>query len=330
MSDLFKTSVLTAAINEIKPVPTLILDTLFQKKKPQITDRFMIEVKYGSEELLANLRVSDEATVTQGTKRKVITVQAPRFAEKRFISAADLNAMRAFGQTAQTELLKQRIADEQADMRAKVDRTREFMAAKLLSGQIVDKTGEVLVDFNFPASFKPTLSGTDLWTDSSSDPVKNIRAWKKKISQELGNVMQFVAFVGSSVMDALLNHEKVLELLKYTSGTELAQEGRIVNLAGVTMYEYFGSYKNESGTRYDLIPEDRFVLVGITGDNFEEYYAPVVDLEAPAGVGKGKKAQVFFSKSWETKDPSGRWIKAEARPLPVLTRAGSVIYAKVV
>jgi hypothetical protein len=330
MDNLFKTYVLTQAINMMQPAPTLILDTLFKRKKGQISDAFMWELKEGSETILDNIKVSAEAQVSQGTGRKVITVAAPRYAEKRFIAAAELNALRAYGSSYGAQLLAEKIGDEQRDMKGKIDRTREFMAAKLLSGQIVDKSGNVLVDFGFPASFKPTLTGTDLWTDSSSDPIKKIRAWKKKISQAIGGVDKFIAFVGSDVMDALLDNEKVLEKLKYTVGNQLAEEGRIINLAGVTMYEYYGSYLDDSGTRHDYIPADRFILVGYTGENFAEMYAPIIDLKAPTGVGKNKKAQIYFSKSWEVEDPSGRWIKSEARPLPVMTVSGSVVYAKVV
>ena len=42
--------------------------------------------------------------------------------------------------------------------RQKIDLTREFMAVKALSGQVVDEAGTVLVDYQFPAEQKPNLS----------------------------------------------------------------------------------------------------------------------------------------------------------------------------
>jgi hypothetical protein len=56
----------------------------------------------------------------------------------------------------------------------------------------------------------------------------------------------------------------------------------------------------------------------------------VIDEEAPQGVGNVGPGEMFFSKSWTEKDPSGRWIKVESRPLPVLQRPGAIVYAKVV
>jgi len=74
-------------------------------------------------------------------------------------------------------------------------------------------------------------------------------------------------------------------------------------------------------------------LIGFCADLVDVPYAPIVDDDAPGGVGnidaKGSGV-LYFSKAWPEKDPSGRWIKAETRPLPVLQRPGAVIYAKVV
>ena len=60
---------------------------------------------------------------------------------------------------------------------------------------------------------------------------------------------------------------------------------------------------------------------------------PVVDDDAPGGVGNvtaDGNGVLYFSKSWKKQDPSGRWVKAEARPLPVLQRPGAVVDARVV
>jgi hypothetical protein len=213
-------------------------------------------------------------------------------------------------------------------MRGDVDRTREFMAIKCISGQVVDESGAVIVDYNFPAGQKPVLAGNAIWTDAASDPIKNIRAWKKYIGDRV-SVDRFVAICGSSAMDALIGNVNVGDKLKYAAGKQIAEEGRIAFLAGVQIEEYFGTYKDSSGAIQQMVPDDKFILVGIGADTAAELYAPVVDLEAEGGVGGGKEAEIFFSKSWEEKDPSGRWLKVESRPLPVLFQPECVIYADV-
>lgn len=330
MDNIFKTRALTTAVNIIKPTATRILDKVFSRKKRELTDRFAWDIRTTSEKILTSIRVSAEAHVRDKAGRKTVTVVGPRFSEKTFIPASDLNAIRAFGSQAGPELMRERVGQEQFDMRMEIDRTREFMAATALRGKVIDAEGNTLVDYSFAGAHTPTLTGTALWTHDDSNPLNNIRAWKKLIGQAAGNVSSWVAFSGSDAMDALLANSAALDLLKYTAGRQIAEDGRITSLAGVGIEEYFGSYLDNSGTRQDLIEADKFILIGLAPDIAAELYAPVIDLKAQGGVGSGQKASIFYSKSWEVEDPSGRWIKVESRPLPVLYRPECIIYATVI
>lgn len=330
MAGEFSPRALTLAVNLMKPAPTRVLDVVFPNKKRQLSGVFSWDVKTGKEGLLGNISVAAEATIRGGIGRKNLTCTAPRYAEKQLITAADLNDMRKFGDASYPELLKERVADEQFDMRQTVDLTREFQACKALSGQVVDKDGNVIVDYNLPAAHKPTLTGTGLWTDAASDPIGNVRSWKKLITQNGGPVTGFAAFCGSEAMTALINNDSVRGLLGYQAGQQIAETGGISRLAGVgSIEEYFGSYLDSAGTRHDLIPEDVFCLVGLGPQVAAELFAPVIDLKAPGGVGKGQAADIFFSKMWEVEDPSGQWIKVESRPLPVFFQPLCVVWATV-
>lgn len=319
--DNFSPRRLTMAVNMMKPVKTPILDKVFKRKKRSLTSTLVWDVKTASNTLMQSISTSAEATVRSGMGKTEVSCRAPRYAEKELISLDSLNDMRKFGDAAAPELLKERVADEQADMRASMDLTREFQAVKALEGKVVDKKGKTLVDYKFPAEMKPVLAGTALWTDGASDPIKNLRAWKKLITRAAGAVVsEFVAYCGSAAMDALISNPKALEKLKYMLGKQIAEEGRVAKLAKVSIEEYDGSYTDDEGNVHDMIPENVFVLVGIVHDGAAEMFAPVLDLEAPGGVGKGKEADIFFSKMKDSWDPSGKWIKVESRPLPVLTR----------
>lgn len=324
---VFKTRVLVLAVNKMRPVVTRALDLIFPRKKRMLSSLFAWDIKSSNERLLKNIRVSDSAQVTNGVNRKTVTCEAPRFAEKRFIGADVLDAARKAGEMG-PEIMQERVADEQFDMRGDVDRTREFMAVKCLSGQVVDESGAVIVDYSFPAAQKPVLAAGAKWSEGGTDPIQNIRAWKKYIGDRVG-VDRFVALCGSNAMDALIGNEAIGDKLKYAAGKQIAEEGRIAFLAGVQIDEYFGTYKDASGVIQQMVPDNAFILVGIGADTTAELYAPVIDLKAEGGVGSGKEAEIFFSKSWEVEDPSGRWIKVESRPLPVLIQPECIIYATV-
>jgi hypothetical protein len=325
LDQIFKTRVLVIAINKMRPFTTRALDLVFSRKKGQLSSLFAWDIKSSNERILKNIRVSDAAQTTNGVKRKTVTCEAPRFAEKRFIGADKLDAARRAGEQG-VELMKEKIADEQFDMRGDVDRTREFMAVKCLSGQVVDESGTVIVDYNFPAGQKPVLAAGSKWSEGGTDPLINLRAWKKYIGNRVG-VDRFVAICGSDAMDALIGNAAIGDKLKYAAGKQIAEEGRIVFLAGIQIDEYFGTYKDAAGALQDMVPANAFILIGIGPDTAAELYAPVVDLADDAGVGSGKDPNIFFSKAWDEQDPSGKWVKVESRPLPVLFQPECVVYA---
>lgn len=336
MDDLFKIRVLTAALNALKSPSMKIYNRIFKNREHmEPSDRLAFEVISGSEKILKNISIYAPAEVTDKTGRKIVTLTAPRLAQKRFIHTAELNALRAYGKQFGLEQMKTRIAREQVDMRGIMDRTLEYWAVNALKGKILDSDLEtVLVDYNMPASHQITLAGNNLWTSASSDPVNRLRTLKKLIEDDSGAAITgWLGYMGSDVMDALLQHTKVRELLKYGKGVQVAENGKITKLSEVELDEYNGSFLDDNGTRRRFIDEKYFMLIGLCADLVDVPYAPIVDSKASGGVGnidaKGNGA-LYFSKSWEVEDPSGRWVKAETRPLPVLQRPGAVIYAKVV
>jgi len=335
MDNLFKIRILTAAVNAIKAPSRVVYNRIFAGyERMEPTDRLAFDVISGSEKLLGNISIFAPATVDDKTTRKTITLTAPRLSNKRFIATAELNALRAYG-AAGVEMMKDRIAREQKDMRGKHDRTLEFWAVNALKGTIYDSDmATVLVDYNVDATHQPTLLLTDRWSDvADSNPIGNIRAWKKLIEDDsAAAITGWVAFLGGGVMDALLVNPAVRELLKTDKGSQIAESGRIQRLAGVELTEYNGSYIDDAGDRQRYIADDEFLLVGLCDELADVPYAPVVDDDAPGGVGnvgEGGAPAMFFSKSWKKNDPSGRWIKCESRPLPVLKRPGAVVDATV-
>ena len=337
MDNLFKIRVLTAAVNAMKAPGMVIYDRLFRPREHLVPSSLMaLDIRAGSEKILKVISPKAPATVTEKTNHKVITMQAPRLAQKRAISASDLDDIRKLGDQIRTEALSDRIRQELEDMNNEVNRTLEFWAAGAIKGKIYDADlSTVLVDYALAADTHDlTLTGTDLWTNASSKPVEKLRSFKKTIEDDAGTTITgWLAFCGSGVMDALLGHTKVRELLVYNRGQAMAEQGRVETLAEVELVEYNGSFLDDSGVRRRFVDEGEMVLLGLCQDLVDTPYAPVVDFKAAGGVGnvdETGRGVMFFSKSWETEDPSVRWIKVESRPLPVLQRPGAVVRATVV
>jgi len=336
MNELFLIRVLTIAINAMKAPSMKVYNRFFKGKEHlEPSDLLEFDIITGSQKIMKNISIYAPAEVRDLTGRKTVTMKAPRLSQKRFISTAALNALRALGGKISVEQMKDRIARELKDIRNEEDRTLEFWAVNALKGKIYDSDlTTVLVDYNMASDHKPTLTSTDLWTDAASDPIAKIREWKQKIEDDCAaNITGFAAFMGKDVMTALLKNSTVLNLLKYDKGRKMAEEGDLARLAGVEMTEYGGSFIDNSGTRKRFINDDEFLLVGACDDLVDVPFAPVVDDDAPGGVGNvdaNGNGVLFFAKSWKKQDPSGRWIKGECRPLPVLQRPDAVVDAIVV
>jgi len=336
MDELFLVRVLTTAINAMKSPSRRIYNRIFQPREHlEPSDLLEFDIITGSQKILSNISIYAPAQVRDLTGRKTVTMKAPRLSTKRFIATAALNALRQMGGKLSVEQMKDRIAREQKDMRNEFDRTFEFWAANALKGQIYDSDlSTILVDYGVDNTHKPTLTGDDLWTAEASDPIAKLKEFKRLIEDDCNaTIEEWVAYLGSDVMDALMAHSSVRDLIKYGKGVEIAETGRLQTLVEIELNEYTASYLDNSDTRKRYIDSDEFLLIGICEDIVDTPYAPVVDDDAPGGVGNtdaNGNGVMFFSKSWTKQDPSGRWIKAEGRPLPVLQRPDAVVDATVV
>jgi hypothetical protein len=299
------------------------------KRHGEPTDRLGFEIITGSEKVLKNLAINAPAEVRDKTDRKIITMSAPRLSQKRLIHTYELNAMRALGEVQGLETLQRKIAIEQDDMRSEFDRTIEFWCSRALRGQIYDSDlTTILVDFAMDATHQPTLLATERWSETTSTPIKDIREWKRLVELDSGHAITgWTAWVGYHTMDALVKHADIKGLLQYQQGPQLLGTGQVLYIAGVTIREYNSTFLDNTDTRRYFIEPNDFILVGEGRDVFDFPFAKVVDEEAPGAVGNPGAPEFYFSKSWVEKDPSGRWIKVEGRPLPVVRRPDAIVRA---
>ena len=335
MDNLFKTRSLTHAVNMIENPSMKVYNRIFRKHEHgELSDRLAFDVITGNKKVLDNLSATAAAQVTDRTGRSTVIMEAPRIAHKRQIPAALLNAHRQSG-AAGIEMLKDRVARELKHMRVLADITLEFWAVNALKGKIYDSDmTTVLVDYGLSADHQVPLAGDDLWTSANSDPIAKMREFQRLITSDAGAAITgWVAFLGYEVMNALLKHSTITNLLKYEDGSEIAKKGKIAELTGVELIEDNDEFEDKNGNTHTYLNADQFIMIGLCDEAVDVPFAPVVDFDSPSGVGnvgEGNKPVMFFSKSWDEKDPSARWIKLEGRPLPVLQRPGAVVVATVV
>jgi len=337
MDNLFKIRTLTTAINNLNTPDAVFWNRFFAPKgRMETSDRLAFDILSGSRKILKNLSVDAEAEIREQTSRTTVTMTAPRIAPKKFIPIADLNASRAFGTQAAPARMRDKIATEQTDMLNEIARTWEFQAVNAMKGRIYDSDGKtILCDYNMPATHRIQLDGTDVWTDLDDAVITTqFDTWQRLIADDSeANITSFVAYMGSGAWSNMLQNEAILSLLAPTKKELVATAGGISMLVNTELNRYLGSYIDNSDVRQRYVGTNEVILIGMSNDLTDCPYAPILDTEAPNGVGNviaGGRAVPVFSKSWLRKDPSGRWIKAEARALPVLQRPENVVVIQTV
>ncbi len=324
MDNLFKTRVLTKAINAMRNPGGRIFQRHFQPLLNwQYTSRLAFDQITGSERILGTISVDLPAPIGGKTSRNTVTYGAPRLAEKRLINNYEILDMRRYGELG-PELMKQRIAREQKDLRNEFDRTLEFWGSGAIKGIVYDKDGVTeLLNFGVPITHTITLLLGDRWSEATAQVLRDLRLWKRMIETDSGHdITGWQCWMGWKAMDCLLSQTNVLELLKYQVGPDIARKGRIASLVGIEFEEYNNTFLTDAGVRTPYIAPNQLVLIGLGDEVFDAPYLSAV-------ADEDMQRQLFYSGSWIQEDPKGRWIYGEMRGAPVLKRPNAVIVVNV-
>ena len=164
---------LTASLNFIPPVPTLLQQLLFKTRNPQASPTIEVDVLTGGKYILPFVIPGGPGVIVSKTGRETRMVTAPMIRVKQPYTARELLLERGIGQTQFAggagdinSAREARVAREQKYMKDRAERTIEYMAAQALTtGQVSATAGQtrssaVTTPCNrtWPASSPPVAS----------------------------------------------------------------------------------------------------------------------------------------------------------------------------
>jgi len=341
--NIFNWTSLTEAVNKITPPKTFVLDKLFAPRtKQHYTKTIQVDLKIGNRKMAPFVKRTSGAHVVSLMSKESHIIEAPSIRLKKGLTADELYTLRpegesiyvGNGQTVKTAT-ERKVAEELAELKDMVTRRMEWMACQALSGgyKVTQDDIEFEIDFNMPNDNKPALVAGALWSaPSTADPLADIRAWKLVVQNARG-VVPTMAIARTEVITAMLNVSSVrtaLDNRNFNSGAINLNNGLseigvtlIGVLEGVEIYEYNENFVSDLGVVSPMIPADRFIMVSPQSDN-RLHFGSIDDFDVPQYIGLP-----FFSKSWEEKDPSVRWLLVASSPLPVTHEPETIVYAKV-
>jgi len=223
--DMFDTRTMLEAVEQI-PRPSLFLrDTHFPQATPADTESLDIDIVKGGRKLAPFVHPLQEGKIIARTGFVASTIKPGYIKIKRPTTAGDLlvrspgGTVYAGGETTEQRAQKL-LGKDMAELMDDIDRREEWMAAKAMDTGAVTMTikgdtgdQSVSIDFNMSGTHKVTLSGNDLWSDTTnSDPTAKLIAWAQLIRKDSG-LSPDRLYLGTDAAISFLAHPKVQKLL---------------------------------------------------------------------------------------------------------------------
>lgn len=346
---LFAARTLTATVLVIHPTDNFLTQTFYGKEIPVETKHVDIVITKGGKEIAPFVAPSLSGKVVK-SKGKTLKTFEPPLLKPKFVTEAesllkDNNTFTGLPKTPE-ERAADKLAEDLDDGKQRIYRSIEWMVAQSLTLGSIDVKGDGVeenIDFGRESNLTKVLTGSNLWSDPSSDPRADLGKWKEEVLDASG-VDPDICVMGRDVGNTYMKHPKVVDAFdkKDISRGEMRPEKK---MEGVTylgydreldlqIYKYVGKFTNPD-TKVDTpyLPVDKLIL-GSSHERTQAHIAfgAISDFDAfeeeelPGQFFEGQ----IFAKSWRQKDPSVRFVLLQSKPLPIPGNVDASMCAKVV
>lgn len=337
---LFETRNMLRALEQMKPPRTFLRRNFFVETNTFNSKNVDIDIRKGKRRLAVYVKPVAEGKLVDRIGFKTYSY-APPYVKMKMATTAQDFLTRGVGETiygasdGPMQRAQKQVGKDLAELDEMITRLEENQAAELLDTGIVTVVGEGIndtIDYVMPASHKITLTGTDLWTDTTNaDPHQDLKTWKRLIAKDSGLIPTDV-IMGTAAIDAYIVHPKVttaFDTRRIDLGLitpEQIEDGVIfygrIREVGVDVWTYEEYYLDNAGTEQDMVDPNKVLMVTRRARTSKNYGA-IQDLKANAAVPR-------FPKSWEEEDPSVRFVMLQSAPLLALHQVDAFISAKAV
>jgi len=335
---------MTGAINKIKSPNQFLMKLLYSDHRPQSTEVIEIDSWVKGRQMAPFVKKNSNAIPVEGPSQERVMVEAPNIRISRNVKPHELMFGRTPGSVIfpssgnQRSAIQEHMAKELQPLADDIANTEEWMASQTLTGVLtyaVDSGDNFTITYQRPAD-PAALTGDNAWTNGASDPLGDIHAAKRTMSEE--GFMPTDAILGAGAADAFLANtdlRAVMDVRNMSAGSmtfveQFSDDGVIFlgSVAGVRFWEYNRSVTDLTGTSVKLIRNEYAEFVDTSASSeFVMYYGAIPDMDALNGrswVGER------FSKSKVTFDPSSITALVHSRPLPVVRRPEATYSLKVI
>ena len=247
--------------------------------------------------------------------------------EKKVFAPTTIYWVRQPG-TQATKNAEAEITREVEDLDRRFTAFGEWCFWQMLSGTLTLDYADVkaVVDYMMSASHKPTVATA--WSDSASDIIGDVRAWKRTINIDGGGGVARRLVQNGETRGYVERNAAIRGLFSDRLRDQFLGTGEVTGLLAMDWVVYDSAYDVVSAagvaTSQMYVPDDRVIMIA---DNprtpFYLLEGPTADHSAPRNhIGK-------FAKSWREEDPSNEQYLLEWHFFPVLEYPDLIVYADV-
>lgn len=344
--NLYDPRTLGAAIRVVPRVATFFRDTFFRTEKTFSTKGVDVDFYKGRRQLapFVNPRLPGRAVEHRGYKTNYIE---PAHISPFKPTTIDQLLNRSMGEDLYSgktpaQRAAERLGEDLAELDEMIVRREEWMCVQAIVTGKIPLIGEgVNLEVDFQFTNKETLSGSDLWSADTSDPIAYLKQAQQKCQKE-GYRTPNIAIFASNVADAFIRHPKVKELLDIRNIQLAVIEPKVLSenvryigyiaALNLSIYEYNEWYLDDwtnpaQPAEKPLIPDGTIVLAS-TNARYSLYYGAITLVnESSKGfvTVEGKRVP----DTWVTKNPDQRFLRIQSTPIPVPHEVDSWHVAKV-
>lgn len=297
---------MTNAVRDIKTVPSFLGSLGIFTPNPISTEGFEIEqIGDGTLALIPVTQRGAPRTSIGRDRRTMRNFSTVRLREFDTLRAAEIQGVRAFGSTTETEAMQSVVAQRQLKLKRKLDLTHEFHRLGAINGIVLDADGSTQIR-NFYTEFgitPPTEIAFNLAARTRMNEFLKqnvIRPMQRALGGRWAPGARIVALCDDVFYDSLIENAEVrVSYLNWLAAQELrgsaGQAFDTFRWGNIEWVNYQGT--DDNSTVALASGKCRFIPVGIP-DIFQSVYSPGESFEVVNTMG-----QEFYSKI--VPDPSG-------------------------
>lgn len=327
-NEAFSFQNLTATINNIPEVPTLLGDLGIFEEQGIDTTTFSIEKQDEELALVGTSPRGGAGEVRGGDDRNLVTFNVPHMQRDDAVRAEEVQGVRAFGSADQVETVEGRIQQKMARHTRDFDLTLENMRMGAIKGVVLDKDGSTILNcYTKFGVATPSAVSFALGTDGT-----DVRSKCAQILDTLDDELEgftpsgVLALCADDFFAALINHPKVVDTYKnWEAAANLRGDSRApFEFGGIQWRRYHTKPKAKTargGSAWLASKTARFIPLGVP-DMFITRFAPADYNETVNTIGLPRYAKLV-----ETRDGKGYEMQMQTNPISLCTRPSALLHA---